>query len=165
MSAAAITFDELLADNEISAAKWNAWFQANPAALEVPSDIYNSGTVRGVLKHLWAVELRHSQRLLSKEVIAYDAIPSGSLNELFAIHAQAIENLRAFLAAANDATLNEPISIQTVSAGTVQCSRRKLFAHVLLHSTRHWAQLTTLLRENGFKTEWPKDLLFSEALR
>jgi uncharacterized damage-inducible protein DinB len=56
------------------------------------------------------------------------------------------------------------ITLQTVSAGTLHASRRTLFAHILLHSMRHWAQLTTMLREAGYKADWPKDFLFSEAL-
>ncbi|HEY5255362.1 MAG TPA: DinB family protein [Acidobacteriaceae bacterium] len=164
MTAAAITLDELLADNDAATEKWKAWFAANPAALEVPCAIYNSGTVRGLLKHIFAVELRHSQRLLGQEVTSYDAIPVGSLEDLMAIHAQAIQNLRKFLSTASDAALLEVIPLQTVSAGTLYASRRKLFAHILLHSMRHQAQLTSLLREAGYKTDWPKDFLFSEAL-
>ena len=164
MTAAAITLDELLADNDAATEKWKAWFAANPAALEVPCAIYNSGTVRGLLKHIFAVELRHSQRLLGQEVTSYDAIPVGSLEDLMAIHAQAIQNLRKFLSTASDAALLEVIPLQTVSAGTLHASRRKLFAHILLHSMRHQAQLTSLLREAGYKTDWPKDFLFSEAL-
>jgi uncharacterized damage-inducible protein DinB len=164
MTAAAITLDELLADNDAATEKWKAWFAANPAALEVPCAIYNSGTVRGLLKHIFAVELRHSQRLLGQEVTSYDAIPVGSLEDLMAIHAQAIQNLRKFLSTASDAALLEVIPLQTVSAGTLYASRRKMFAHILLHSMRHQAQLTSLLREAGYKTDWPKDFLFSEAL-
>lgn len=164
MTAAAITLDELLADNDAATEKWKAWFAANPAALEVPCAIYNSGTVRGLLKHIFAVELRHSQRLLGQEVTSYDAIPVGSLEDLMAIHAQAIQNLRKFLSTASDAALLEVIPLQTVSAGTLHASRRKLCAHILLHSMRHQAQLTSLLREAGYKTDWPKDFLFSEAL-
>ena len=164
MSTTGVTLEELLADNEGSAAKWQAWFGANETALDVPADIYNSGTVRGVLKHIFAVELRHSQRLLGKDVIAYDAVAAGSLDDLFVVHARAIQNLQEFLAAADDSSLAETIALETVSAGTLRASRRKLFVHILLHSIRHWAQLSTLLRENGFKTAWPKDFLFSEAM-
>ena len=81
-----------------------------------------------------------------------------------AVHTQAIENLRKFLSTANDAALLEVIPLQTVSAGTVHASRRKLFTHILLHSIRHWAQLSSVLREAGYKTDWPKDFLFSEAM-
>jgi uncharacterized damage-inducible protein DinB len=164
MTAAAITLKELLADNESSTEKWNVWFSADPAALDIPCTIYNSGTVRGLLKHIFAVELRHSQRLLGEEVTSYDAIPVGSLDDLIALHAQAMQNLRKFLSSTNDAALLEVIALQTVSAGTLHASRRKLLTHILLHSMRHWAQLTSLLREAGYKTDWPKDFLFSEAI-
>lgn len=165
MSEVGITLQELLADNEASTEKWQSWFAANQAALNVPCDIYNSGTVRGVLKHIFAVELRHSQRLAGQEVVAYESIPVGSLDDLNAVHRRAIENLREFLAKGTDASLHETITLQTVSAGTLHASRRKLFAHIMLHSVRHWAQLATVLREQGFKTEWPKDFLFSDAVR
>lgn len=165
MTTAAITLEELLVDNEAATDKWKAWFAANPAALDVSCSIYNSGTVRGLLKHIFAVELRHSQRLLGQEVTSYDAIPVGSLDELVATHAQAIHNLRRFLADTNDASLLEVIPLQTVSAGTLHASRRKLFAHVQLHSMRHWAQLSSLLREAGYKTDWAKDFLFSDAMQ
>lgn len=165
MSNAGITFAELLDDNDASTTKWQTWFVGNPMALDAGCDIYNSETVRGFLKHIFAVELRHSQRLCGQEVVAYDSISVGSLEDLFAVHAQAIENLRHFLASANNASLNEVIELQTVSAGTLHASRRKLFVHVLLHSLRHWAQMSTHLREQGYKTGWPKDFLFSEAMQ
>lgn len=164
MNEAGITLEELLADNEASTQKWTEWFAANPAALDVPCDIYNSGTVRGLLKHIFAVELRHSQRLTGQQVVAYDAIPVGPLDDLADVHAKAMKNLKNFLAEADDATLREVITLQTVSAGTLHASRRKLFAHILLHSMRHWAQLSTVLRESDHKTDWPKDFLFSVAM-
>ena len=128
MSTVGITLKELLADNEANTNKWQAWFREHEAALALPCDIYNSGTVRGMLKHIFAVELRHSQRLSGQEVTAYDAIPAGSLDDLFAVHARAIANLQQVLAEADDAGFAEVIALQTVSAGTVQASRRKLFA-------------------------------------
>lgn len=164
MTVACITLKELLADNQASTAKWLTWFAANQPALDLPCEIYNSNTVRGLLKHIFAVELRHSQRLTGSEVVAYDAIPVGSLEELARVHARALEALRSFLAKANEPALDEIISLQTVSAGTLQASRRKLFVHILLHSMRHWAQLATVLREAGYETNWPKDFLFSEAM-
>ncbi len=165
MSYAGITLAELLNDNKLSTAKWQAWFSVNPGALDIPCDIYNSGSVRGFMRHIFAVELRHSQRLAGREVTAYEAIPMGTFDDLFATHTQAFENLREFLAQASDAALDEEITIQTVSAGTLYASRRKLFVHVMLHSIRHWAQMTTLLREHGFATDWAKDFLMSEAMQ
>src|SRR5487761_1470145 len=119
MIAIGITLQELLADNEASTEKWQGWFAANEAALDVPCDIYNSGTVRGVLKHIFAVELRHSQRLAGHEVGAYDSIPVGTLEDLNSVHRRAVDNLRQFLSTATDASLHETIALQTVSAGTL----------------------------------------------
>jgi uncharacterized damage-inducible protein DinB len=164
MSVPGITLLELLADNESNTQKWHTWFAANPSALELPCSIYDSGTVRGLLKHIFAVELRHSQRLMDHPVTAYDAIPAGAMEPLFEVHEQAIRNLRQFLAGADMTALEEIIRLQTVSAGTLQASRRKLFVHIMFHSMRHWAQLSTVLREAGMKTNWYKDFLFSEAI-
>jgi uncharacterized damage-inducible protein DinB len=44
-------------------------------------------------------------------------------------------------------------------------SRRKVAAHALFHSQRHWAQLSTLVRQAGFPSGFKGDLLFSPALR
>lgn len=165
MTAASITFEELMVDNDASTRKWQTWFAANTVALDLPCGIYNSGTVRGLLKHIFVVELRHSQRLRGEEVTAYEAIPAGSLDDLMAVHSRAVQNLRTFLSHADEAALQEVITLQTVSAGTLRVSRRKLFVHIFLHSIRHWAQLSSLLREAGYKTDWPKDFLFSEAIQ
>ena len=40
-------------------------------------------------------------------------------------------------------------------------SRRKVLAHALFHSQRHWAQLATLVRAAGFPSGFRGDLLFS----
>jgi uncharacterized damage-inducible protein DinB len=37
--------------------------------------------------------------------------------------------------------------------------------HLTLHSMRHYAQLATLVRQQGFKTTWPMDYLFTAAER
>jgi uncharacterized damage-inducible protein DinB len=43
-------------------------------------------------------------------------------------------------------------------------SRRKVAAHALFHSQRHWAQLATLVRAAGFPSGFKGDVLFSSAL-
>jgi hypothetical protein len=42
---------------------------------------------------------------------------------------------------------------------------RKMTAHALFHSQRHWAQLATLVRAAGFPSGFKGDLFFSSALR
>ena len=165
MSTVGITLAELLADNEASTAKWEAWFAENPAALDAPCDIYNSKTVGGLVRHIFAVETRHSQRLMGEPATPYEAIPSGSGDVLFTLHSEAIHRLHKFLEQSTPAALDEVIELQTVSAGTLHASRRKLFVHVMLHSMRHWAQMATHLRAQGYTTGWAKDFLMSDAMR
>jgi len=43
-------------------------------------------------------------------------------------------------------------------------SRRKIAAHALFHSQRHWAQLATLVRVAGFPSGFKGDMLISSAL-
>ncbi len=45
---------------------------------------------------------------------------------------------------------------------TFRVTPRRIVVHILLHEIRHWAQIATLLRLNGFAVEW-HDFLFSAA--
>lgn len=38
---------------------------------------------------------------------------------------------------------------------------RRIVVHILLHEIRHWAQIATLLRLNGFAVEWHDFLFFA----
>ena len=69
-----------------------------------------------------------------------------------------------YLLTDNPLPATSPGEKQTLSAGIVHATRRKLFVHIMIHSRRHWAQLATLLRSHGLKTDWPQDFLFSEAM-
>lgn len=164
MSIPAITFEEFLADNEATTAKWRAWLEAHPEALEVLCDVAGSNSVGELVHHIFAVQLRHSQRLLGEPVHGYDNDPIATLEALFALAEEGQGNLRRFLVHTSEANAAEVIHFTVRSGRQVSVSRRKLFAHVMIHSIRHWAQIGTLLRQNGFHVNWPGDLLFSTAL-
>lgn len=164
MNAEAISLEELIEDNTRSSDRWHQWFTGHPDALTISCDIFDSKTVGNLLKHIFIVELRHSQRLTGQRVAAPEEFPGVSLDAVFAMHNQALANLRSFAGKSTRESLREDLEIQTLSAGAVHASRRKLFMHIMIHSKRHWAQLATLLRTQGFKTEWQQDFLFSEAM-
>jgi uncharacterized damage-inducible protein DinB len=160
MSVCALTCAEMLAHDEESTGRWEQWFRKNQAALEVPCDIMNTGTVRMLVHHIFAVELRFSLRLLGEPPIEYDKLPSATIEELFGIYRAAVKNYETFLSAANGPVMEEVIEVVTRTAGNLRASRRSLFVHAMLHSMRHWAQLSTLLRTAGMKPDWPQDYLF-----
>jgi len=158
-----ILFSELLHLNEAETKRWQAWFKVQPAAvLEVPVTIANAGTVRGLLFHIFAVELRHSERLIGAEATPHDSLPKDSVDSLFHIGERARATLKKFLDSTSDDDLRQMLEIHTVSAGLIHSSKRKLLTHIFIHGIRHWAQLATALREAGFATNWRHDVVFMQ---
>ncbi|HEX4031367.1 MAG TPA: DinB family protein [Terracidiphilus sp.] len=159
---AAITFEELLAWSDEAALKWKSHIEANPAVLELPCSINRTATVQGLVRHIWGVELRWGGRLTG---LPESEFPEGPLDALFAMHVAAMGLYRTLLAepaARWDDTYVLKADWLPVEKRTV--SRRKVAAHSLLHSQRHYAQLATLVREAGYPLGSEGDLLLSAAL-
>jgi len=161
-----ITLEELLAWNEQSAFHWKAHLEAHPELLEVPCDIGGAGTLQGLVRHIWGAELRWGQRLAGLPLVGREKLPIGPLDSLFDLHGQATAIFRNLLVAPEQ-TWSEPfiLDFDWVPPEERSVSRRKIAAHALFHSQRHWAQLATLARSAGFPTTFRGDLLFSPALR
>jgi uncharacterized damage-inducible protein DinB len=161
-----ITMEELLAWNVEASAFWKTHLDANPALLALPCGIGGAADVQQFVRHIWGVELRWAQRLAGLPVMSRDEMISGPLEALFEVHIQAVEIFRGLLTAP-DQSWEETFTLDfdwvPPEARTV--SRRKVLAHALFHSQRHWAQLATLVRAAGFPSGFKGDLLFSSALR
>jgi uncharacterized damage-inducible protein DinB len=160
MTQPALTATELLDWNDLTAQRWKELLAANPDALEFPCDVYGAETVRGLLRHIIAVELRYAERLSGEPVTPYEQVPDGSAEELFAMHDQSIARYRKLL---DDESIDweEKLEFTTISAGKRSASRRRILFHAFLHGIRHYAQLATLVRRQGVKPDWPMDFLFS----
>ncbi len=159
----AFKLSELLAYCEVESHRWRDWFQKNPAALEVKTDIAQTTNAALLVQHIIAVDLRYSQRLLGEPVTDYSALPTDAPS-LFKIADEAFAKFHAFLASAKEKDWKVVLEFPTRSAGTLSASRKKIFIHSLLHSVRHWAQLATALRAAGFKQDWPHDFLMTETM-
>jgi len=159
MSEPVLSATELLKWNDVTAQRWKALLAAHPEALDLPCDVYGAGTVRGLVRHIIAVELRYSERLSGEPVTPYDEVPDGSLALLFGLHETAMGRYRKLLAE-DTANWEETLEFTTISAGTRSASRKTILFHAFLHGIRHYAQLATLVRQHGIKPEWPMDYLF-----
>jgi len=157
-----LTATEILDWNDLTAQRWKALLAANPAALELPCDVYGVETVRGLLRHIIAVELRYAERLSGEPVTPYEKVPDGSVEEIFTMHDQSIARYRKLL---EDDSIDwdEKLEFTTISAGTRTAPRKRILFHAFLHGIRHYAQLATLVRQHGIKPDWPMDFLFSAA--
>lgn len=165
MSLCALSCDDLLGYNQATTATWRDWFAANEAALSVPCDIMNTGSVRLLVQHIFAVELRYAQQLAGQEPTAYADLPSESVAELFSIHDRALAIYPELFAAADEKWMDEVIEIKTRSLGAFHVSRRTVVLHAMLHSVRHWAQLATLVRQAGFPGIGWQDYLIYGAVK
>jgi uncharacterized damage-inducible protein DinB len=160
MSQLALTATELLQWSDETASRWQKLFAVYPEALEFECDVYGSHTVRGLVRHIVAVELRYSERLSGETVTPYEQIPDASADVLFGLHRQAIERFHK-LVADDSIDWEEKLEFTTLSAGTLNAARKKILFHALLHGVRHYAQLATLVRQHGIKPDWAMDFLFS----
>jgi len=159
-----LSFGELLDYCAEETNHWNDFFKTHPAALNLPSDIAGTKNVREVVLHIVAVQMRYAERLLNLPITEYDLLTGKSGPELFLLASKSLEDLRSFAVAANDPDWDGKLTFPTRSAGTLTASRRKIFIHALLHGVRHWAQLATFLRQQGYRQDWPHDFIFTNAI-
>ncbi len=132
--------------------------------LDVPLSIALAKNVREFLLHIFAVELRYAERLAGLPITDYETLPTGSVSELFGIGERARAMYRDYFATSTDEDLASVMEFNTRTAGMQRASKRKMFAHAMLHGVRHWAQLATALREAGYATNWGKDFLYSDVM-
>jgi len=125
--------------------------EANPHLLALPCDIGPAKNVQEFVRHIWTAELRWAQCLAGVPVITKEQLPEGPLDALFALHTQAMQVYRSLLAAADEEwSKSYVLEFDWVPVEARTVSRRKIAMHALFHSQRHWAQLTTLIRQAGF---------------
>jgi uncharacterized damage-inducible protein DinB len=162
----AITLEELFAWNHESSVFWKSHLEANPALLQLPCGIGGAANVLEFAGHIWGVELRWGQRVAGLPLLTREDVPISSLDALFDLHLKAVQIYRTLL---DDPSMNweETISLDYnwLPPQARTPSRRKVVAHALFHSQRHWAQLATLVRVAGFPSGFKGDVLLSAALK
>ncbi len=161
-----VSMEELLGWSDESANFWKAHLEANPSLLELNCGIGGAATVQDFVRHIWAVDLRWAQRLAGSPEMPREAVPQGPLDVLFDLHRQAVQILEGLLAdPQQDWDALYTLNAAWLPQGQATFSRRKVIAHALFHSQRHWAQLATLVREAGSASGFRGDLLFSSSLQ
>jgi uncharacterized damage-inducible protein DinB len=157
-----LPFESLLAYNADETAHWKRWFIENPAAVDLACDVAGAGSVRKLLLHIFATELFFADRVLDMPKADYDNLPHDTLDELFAIHESAHQKFQEFLAKATMDEWSRPVSL---GFRDFKASKRKMVAQAIWHGINHRGQLTTFLRQQGFKTGWTHDILASKAMQ
>ncbi len=158
-----ISFSELLAWIGAETGRYERWFATQPAAVwAVPVGSGRIATITELLHHVFSVDLRLAQRVHGQQLATDAELAATAPAALFALARRAQAHLQLALSSGID--LTEVIAWQTQAGHQIRASKRKVMAHSLSHHLRHMAQAATLLRLHGYPTDWPHDLLLSEAL-
>ena len=159
----ALRYETLLELTSTEHHRWHDWFVERPKAWAVPFATGRMATIGGVVTHVFAVELRYAQRLLDVEVTPWEGFRQTSIEDVFELGDNARAQLVQFLTTAPESELDRMLTFQTLTAGTVTASKHKIASNIFLHDIRHFGQIATVLRQNGFADQWSHDLLLSSV--
>ena len=159
-----IGVDELLDYSDHERRKWREWVAQDPRRLEQP---FQQGgrfpTIGSLFDHVFLVERRHLSRLQGGTPPEATGVKPGDWKALFEYADLVRADLRRYIADLDDAEAAQPMTILAQS-GTRTMTRRRLLAHIVLHETRHLAQLAYSARLNGAAPPGEHDLFYFEAI-
>jgi uncharacterized damage-inducible protein DinB len=160
-----ITFDELLRYTNGERDKWRGWFLEHAEAIEAP--VQPGGrlpTAGKLIDHIFLVERRHLQRLAGEPVVDRTGLTGTNASPLFDYGASVRRELEQYVADLDEDDADQSRTFNVRDQDWLMTPRKLLF-HVLLHETRHWAQIAMAVRLAGFEPPGDHDLFFSRALR
>ena len=157
MTEPALTAHDLVAWVEKTSTGWRSLLTRHPELLTIPCDIMGVQTVAQLLQHIVAVELRFAERIADLPATDYANIPYNSVETIYATHDHAFALLHQLLA--SDVDWDASIEFVTRAMGPARSTRKTVLFHLLVHGIRHYAQLSTLVRQHGVKPDWSMDYL------
>jgi len=156
-----ISFATLLAYNIEENDHWKRWFEGHPAALDLACDVAGAGTVRKLLLHIFSTELVFACLVLDQDRPHFANLPQTTLDELFAIGADARAKFEEFLAKSKPEDWNTP---RPMGFRDIKASKAKMMMQAIWHSINHRSQMATFLRQQGFKQDWIHDFILSKVM-
>jgi uncharacterized damage-inducible protein DinB len=143
--------------------KWHDWLGQHPEALKCSMGAHGySQTVGEVVKHIFSAEKRYIERLSDEPLTDSASIPNDDLEALFELGQQSRQGLKNFIEGFPAASWDIPKDFEFVGR-SLEATPKKIVIHVLTHEIRHWAQIATVLRLNGFEVDF-HDFIFTPVL-
>jgi len=158
-----MTYQEFLRYTMEEREKWRRFCAVHPEAMEQPMPSPRYGTIGKLIDHIFLVERRHLQRLRGEALSERTGLTGNNAPPLFDYGASVRRELEQYVA-----DLDEDVADQLrpfeVREQPWPMSARKLLFHILVHETRHWAQIALAVRAAGLEPPGDHDLFFSKAL-
>ena len=146
--------------------RWLNLFRAHKdSALSVNLGPHGDGrfeVVGHIVRHVFSAEKRYVDRICGRSLTDTSAIPHLDVDALFRFGRKSREELRKLIATFPDERWSEPLVMEMMGT-KIHASPRDIIHHVLLHEIRHWAQIATILRLNGYSVGWHDFLFYATA--
>jgi uncharacterized damage-inducible protein DinB len=161
-----IQINELIGYTDWERQKWHERLQRHGAeALKVNPGPNGDGrfhTVGELIRHIFSAEKRYIDRLSDRPLADQASIAADDVEELFRFGQRSRTDLKEFVENFPAEKWDLPQDHKWMD-NVFTITPRKIVVHILLHEMRHWAQIATLLRMNGFAGEM-HDFLFSPVM-
>lgn len=162
-----ININALIEYTEWERSNWQRWFQQQGEnALETSTGPQKDGktnTVRDLIRHIFLVEKFYALWLKGQPLPDPASISTGTIATLFAFGRQARQDLKGWLETLPADQYDVPKEL-TFAKYHVTATPKKMAIHLMLHETRHWGQVATLLRIAGFSDKTLHDLIASPVM-
>jgi uncharacterized damage-inducible protein DinB len=161
-----LSLDELMEYTDWERSSWcDSLRQRGDTVLAISAGPHGDGRFQSVgdlVKHIFSAEKRYVDRLSNRPLTDPASIPNDNIERLFQFGGQSRKDLREFVEVFPAGDWDVPQDFNILN-NFLRATPRKIIVHVLMHEVRHWAQIATLLRLNGF-VEGFHDFLFSPVL-
>jgi uncharacterized damage-inducible protein DinB len=153
-----VSFRELFLYSDHLAKRWIAYFRQNPTALDVEIG-GKTGKLRNLVAHIFEAEKYFADRVTESgaprtklDPVDLDALERG--------HRSAHQELLKFVETADAHQLAARQDFGPAKGVTV----RKILTQAALHSVHHWAQVAMEVRQAGFPTDKPQDIIITDVM-
>lgn len=161
-----IQLDVLLGYTEWERGKWREFFHKHgDDVLGISVGPHRDGrfeTVGDWVSHIFSAEMRYIDRLRNRPLTDPASIPNANVDAIFEFGMRSRAELRKFLDVEPVGGWDTPRNFQILTF-SITATPKKIVTHVVMHEIRHWAQIATMLRLNGYVEEF-HDLLGSPVL-
>ena len=115
-----------------------------------------------LIRHIFSAEKRYVERLTGRPLTDVASVPNDSIEALFEFAHQSRKELKQLLETFPAAQWDISREFKILNF-VVNATPRKVVTHIVMHEIRHWAQIGTLLRLNGFPGDF-HDFLTSPVM-
>ncbi len=144
--------------------KWHDWLGRHREALKTSMGPHaENQTVGELVRHIFSSEKRYVERLSGEPLTEPGTIPNDRLDVIFEFGRKSRQCLKDYVEGLPAPNWDILMDFEVVGR-CLRATPRKIIIHVLTHEIRHWAQIATVFRMNGFKGDDSHDFVSSPML-